>query len=316
MDKSSKGHIAKAHDHFFRMAMADKRVAREFFEVHLPEDLLNIVELDHLELQSGTYIDDMRKESIADTLFKTVINGHDAFLYLVVDHQSQPDELMPFRVLKYVCNIIDQHTKDKKSNRIPLILPLVVYHGTRPWTYSTNINALVDAPKELVEAYFLKPFILIDLNLIEDAVLKQRAWVGVMELTLKHIVARNMLPFIPDIIGLLKHIEQSNGKEFAEIVLIYILDRGELGNKKAFVDMVKSELAPEVGGKMTTIAEQFRDEGRQEGIQQGRQEGFRKAAMALIMLTKGASVAAVAKQTELTIDEIKALEKQVLPIDA
>src|SRR3990167_11148712 len=91
MDKSPKKHIAKAHDHFFRMAMSDKRVAREFFEMHLPENLRKIVDLNTLELQSGTYIDDMRKESIADMLYKTVIEGHEAYLYLVVDHQRSEE---------------------------------------------------------------------------------------------------------------------------------------------------------------------------------------------------------------------------------
>src|SRR3990167_3710668 len=106
-------------------------------------------------------------------LYKTVIEGHEAYLYLVVDHQSRPDELMPFRILKYVCNIIDQHINNTGSKRIPLILPLVVYHGKQPWLYSTDINDLVDAPKKLVETHFLKPFMLVDLNLIDDAVLKQ-----------------------------------------------------------------------------------------------------------------------------------------------
>src|SRR6185437_16267126 len=100
-----KKHIAKAHDHFFRMVMADKRVAQEFFATHLPENLKSVVDLNYLELQPSTYIDDMRSEAIADMLYRTTISGHEAFLYLVVDHQSQPDELMPFRVLKYICNI-------------------------------------------------------------------------------------------------------------------------------------------------------------------------------------------------------------------
>jgi predicted transposase/invertase (TIGR01784 family) len=192
----TKKHIAKPHDHFFRMMMSDKRVAREFFEAHLPKEVLQAIDLDQLELQSSSYIDDLRQESIADMLFKTRVAGHEAYIYLLVDHQSHPDELMPFRVLKYLCNVIDQHLKDTKSKRIPLILPLVVYHGKQPWHYSTDMGDLVDAPKEWVEAYFLKPFTLIDLNKIEDEELKQRSWAGVMELTLKHIFARDMLPCI------------------------------------------------------------------------------------------------------------------------
>jgi predicted transposase/invertase (TIGR01784 family) len=96
---TSDQHIPHAHDFFFKMAMSDKRIAREFFDAHLPEEIRKVVELEQLELEPTSYIDDMRKETIADMLFKAQIGGHDAYLYLIVDHQSSPDRLMPFRVL-------------------------------------------------------------------------------------------------------------------------------------------------------------------------------------------------------------------------
>jgi recombination-promoting nuclease RpnB len=258
-------YISKAHDHFFRMAMSDKRVAREFFIAHLPQDILSVIKLDHLELQTGTYIDDMRKEAIADMLFKTTIAECEGYIYLLTDHQSKPDALMPFRILKYTCNIIDQHLKGSKSKLIPLIVPFVVYHGKQPWNYSTDIHDLVDAPRNLTANYFLKPFHLIDLTQIKDEVIKQNIWSGVMELALKHIFARDMLIYAKEIVELLKHIEQVDGKSFAETVLIYILDRGELSNKDAFLDLVKTELTREVGEKIMTIAEQLKAEGKLEG---------------------------------------------------
>jgi predicted transposase/invertase (TIGR01784 family) len=300
-----KKHIAKAHDHFFRMAMSDTRVSREFFEAHLPNDLWNIVDLACLELQSGTYIDDMRQESIADMLFKTMMDGHEAYLYLVVDHQSRPDEMMPFRILKYICNIIAQHLKDTDSKRIPLIMPLVVYHGTSVWNYSTNINDLVDAPNNLVETYFLKPFTLIDLNRIDDAVLKEKTWLGVMELTLKHIFAKDMLPYVHDIIELLKRVENADGKNLAEIVLTYILDRSEMSSRDTFIDMVKTGLSPEVGDKIMTLREQFKAEGKIEG----KVEGIHLVAANL--LKQGSDVAFVAKVTNLSLDEVRHLKDQV-----
>jgi predicted transposase/invertase (TIGR01784 family) len=302
MDESSKKHITKAHDHFFRMSMSDKRVARDFFEAHLPEDLRKIIDFNHLDLQSGTYIDDMRQESIADMLYKTVINGHEAYLYLVVDHQSKPDELMPFRLLKYLCNIIDQHLKDTGSKRIPLILPLVVYHGQKPWHFSVDINDLVDAPKDLVKAYFLQPFTLIDLNRIDDVQIKKSTWAAVMELTLKYIFVKDMLPHVRDIIQVLKKLEQANSKTFAETVLIYILDRGEMSDKEAFMNLVKTQLLPEVGEKIMTIAEQLKAEGIEKGIHQ----------VAIKLLEQGCDVEFVAKATELDISEVNLLKEKII----
>jgi predicted transposase/invertase (TIGR01784 family) len=301
---SSTQHVTHAHDKFFKMAMSDKRVAREFFETHLPEELRHIVELDKLELEPSSYIDDMRQEAIADILFKTQISGHIAYLYLIVDHQSRPDVLMPFRILKYTCNIIDKHLKETKSKRIPLILPLVVYHGKTQWLYSTHINDLVDAPKELVEAYLLKPFFLVDLNVIEDAVLKERAWVGIMELTLKHIFARDIQPYLADITALMKMLG-AEGKTFTETVLIYILDKAEIKDKEAFFNLIKAELSEETGEKIMTIAEQLRIEGMQKGIEKGIEKGRQEIIGKL--LQAGMSIAEIAKLLNLPIDEVKQL---------
>lgn len=295
--------IEKAHDRFFKQAMAQKRVAREFFEKHLPADLLSITNLNKLELQPTSFIDDQRKESIADMLFKTDIQGHEAYLYILVDHQSTPDQLMPFRIFRYLYNIITKYLNEKKGKKIPLIYPLVVYHGTQPWRYSTDINSLVDAPPELVEAYFLKPFNLIDLNHIEDTVLKEKAWSGVMELTLKYILARDMQPYLKDIIDLLKQVERSDGKEFAKIVLTYILDRGELGNKDIFLNSVETELSSELGETIMTIAEQLKAEGIEKGLERGIEK--RNIEIAERLLSEKADPTFVARVTGLSLAKVK-----------
>ncbi|MCC2666263.1 MAG: hypothetical protein K0S63_179 [Gammaproteobacteria bacterium] len=314
-------HIKKAHDHFFRMAMSDQRVAREFFEAHLPAEIRSVADLNCLELQSGSYIDDMRQESIADMLFKTIIKEQEALLYLIVDHQSRPDKLMPFRILKYSCNIIDQHLKDTTNKSIPLIIPLVVYHGKKPWVFSTNINDLVDAPKELVEVYFLKPFKLIDLHRIEDAVIKKNTWAGVVELTLKHIFAKDILPYLYDIVGLLQVIKQCNAKNFIETVFTYIIDRGKISDNKVFFELVRETFSNETGEDIMTmtIAESLRAEGRAEGKAEGKVEGKAEGKaegreqeairVALDMLEEGFDKEIIARLTKLTKEKIDSLSE-------
>lgn len=298
--------IPHAYDMFFKTAMKDKRVAQEFFTAHLPQDFLSLIDLTQLELKSESYIDDLRKESITDLLFKTGMHGSDAYLYLIVDHQSRPDKLMPFRILKYTCNIIDQHLKETRSQRIPFVLPFVLYHGKQIWKHSTDIRDLVDAPKALVEDYFLKPFFLIDLNKIDDSTLKERVWLGVMELTLKHIFDRNIEPAIKDIIDLLKVVLTSGEQQFTEATLSYILDRGQIENKELFIEKVKAALPEEIGEKMATIAEKYWIEGVAEGVEK------EKVEIAKRLLRENTEPAFIARITGLSptqIQEIK--EKEV-----
>jgi predicted transposase/invertase (TIGR01784 family) len=170
MNKTKENKISNAHDQFFRTAMADKRVAHDFLTAWLPGELCLCIDFDQLEIQPRSHINDVRQESAVDVLFKTMIEGHEAYIYLLLEHQSTPDPLMPFRMLKYMCNIIDHHLKALGGKKIPLIYPLVIYHGKRKYPFSTNLNDLVDAPPSLIDRYFLKPFQLIDLGQIDDGV--------------------------------------------------------------------------------------------------------------------------------------------------
>jgi hypothetical protein len=70
----------------------------------------------------------------------------------------------------------------------------------------------MDAPKELVDKYFLKPFTLVDLTQIDDEQIKQKPWAGVMEFTLKHIFARDLLPYIMDIVRLLQELDHQGNR--------------------------------------------------------------------------------------------------------
>jgi recombination-promoting nuclease RpnB len=318
MKKKPQQTITNPHDQFFRTAMSDKRVAREFLQTHLPKELCKLIDFDELELQPRSFINDVRKETTVDLLYKTNIAGKEAYLYLLLEHQSKPDELMPFRVVKYTCNAIDTHLKEHKTTQIPLIYPIVIYHGERPYPYSTNINDLVDAPKELVERYFLKPFQLVDLGQIDDEELKQHAWAGVMEFALKHIFARDILPHLKNFTKALHQLDQADGRSFVEIVLQYLLERGELSDRDAFFTLIDTEISPEVGENIMSLAEQLRQEGKQEGKQEGlvegeqrgEQRGEQKGEMNLIikMLANGVEPAFIAKNTGFPLHKIKELQ--------
>lgn len=253
-----------AHDIFVRKAMADPRVAQEFMQAHLPTELLDKMDIHHLVLQPRSYINDLRQETIVDLLYQTTIAGYEAYLFLLIEHQSTPDPLMPFRMLKYTCNVMDEYLQTGTQKCLPFIYPLVIYHGQRAYPYSTDIKDLVDAPKDIVKRYFLQPFQLLDLGQIDDTILKQHTWTGVMEMALKHIYARDILPHLRDMMKLFRRLEQSGGRDFVEIVLEYMLSRGELSSKKEFFNLLNTELTPSTGGNLMTFAEQMREEGRQE----------------------------------------------------
>jgi predicted transposase/invertase (TIGR01784 family) len=211
---------------------------------------------------------------------------------------------MAFRLLKYVCNIIEQHLKTYGKNKIPLVYPTVIYHGKRKYPFSTDLADLVDAPKALVERFFLKPFQLIDLGQIDDEILKQHAWSGVMEFALKHIFARDILPYLTDIAQFLHQIDKAGGRDYIELVLQYLMERGELSSQDAFFKLINTEISHEVGERIMSLAEQLKLEGKFEGRLE------KEIEIAKRMLAEGSDVIFIEKVTGLSRDKIELLKKE------
>lgn len=64
----SSNRITHAHDAFVRTVLSDLRIASEFFKIHLPDEILKLIDLDNLVLQPRSYIDDVGKEAIVDVV--------------------------------------------------------------------------------------------------------------------------------------------------------------------------------------------------------------------------------------------------------
>ncbi len=304
MKKKSLNPTIHAHDKFVRTVMADPRVAREFFTHHLPEQIRQVIDLEKLDLQPRSHIDDVRKETTVDILYKTTVAGHEAYLYLLLEHQSTPDELMAFRILKYVCNVIANYLDTTGKKLIPFIYPIVIYHGETPYPFSTDIQDIVDAPRELVKQYFLKSFQLIDLGKISDKELKEHAWTGIMEFALKHIYARDIMPHLRDIAELMHKIYQSGGRDFVSIVLQYLLEKGEIKDRKGFFELINTEISPETGENIMTLAEQLRAEGITEGIIKG------KIQIAERLLSEKVEMAFIQRVTGLPLAKLEEIQKK------
>src|SRR5688500_8382134 len=87
--------IASPHDRFFKHALSDQRVARAFFDFHLPPTMRQVVDLDTLQLRKDSFIDQGLRLAVTDMLFTANVAGKTGYLYLLAEHQSSPDCWMP-----------------------------------------------------------------------------------------------------------------------------------------------------------------------------------------------------------------------------
>ena len=150
------------------------------------------------------------------------------------------------------------------------------------------------------------PFQLIDLSQIEDNVLSQHPWAGLMELLMKHINEQDTLHLLKKLLPLLQNIQNApHGIDYIEVFFHYWINTGDTLEPEKLIEALHAGLSEPTGEKTMTIAERLIE----KGILKGREEGIQ--AIAIKLLTEGTEPLFVAKITDLSIDEIKALQAQI-----
>jgi hypothetical protein len=94
------------HDALVRRTFSSVEYAAAEFRALLPARLVARTDFSTLELCSGSYVDDTLAASQSDLLFSVRISDKPALLYVLFEHQSSVDKLMPLRLLRYVVRIL------------------------------------------------------------------------------------------------------------------------------------------------------------------------------------------------------------------
>lgn len=306
------------HDRFTRSAMSNPKVAEEFFQQNLPEHIKKVIDFSSLRLQKDSFIDDKLKLQIADVLYSVNFNGKPGFLYILFEHASTPQPLLPFRMLKYITAIMDQHLNKMKANELPLVYPLILYNGQKPYPYSMDLFALFpQEERELAKETLTSPYHLVDLTQVSDEELQKFIWFGTMALALKHIQDPDILPFLQDIIVSVKELEKYGEESYIYSIVTYIAEAGNIPHQDDWAKTIQKleEQGQEKAMKLIRLVEQvivhrnpflaqkIIEIGIEQGIEKGRQE--EKIEIAKAMLLKGIDPELIANITELSKEDIK-----------
>lgn len=132
------------HDRLFHHVFSNPIHARGELETLLPVTISHRIDWTTLEALPTRVIDRRLAEFRSDVLFRANLGGHDVLLYLLLEHQSTADPMMPFRMLTYIVKIWEQYLHENPdARRLPAIVPMVVHHSQRGWTTPTQLRELI-----------------------------------------------------------------------------------------------------------------------------------------------------------------------------
>lgn len=194
--------IPSHHDALFKKFLGNIEVARDFLAIHLPPHLRERCDFATLAMESGSFIEDDLRAQCSDMLYSVQTPVGKGYLYLLLEHQSRPEKLMAFRLLKYAVATMQRHL-EQGNDTLPVVIPLLFYHGrTSPYPYTTRwLDCFADP--ELAESVYRQAFPLVDITAMPDNAILTHQRVALLELVMKHIRTRDMLELAEEIARLL-----------------------------------------------------------------------------------------------------------------
>lgn len=279
------------HDRFFRLVFSRPEHAAGELQMVLPAGLSARIDWASLQLIPGTFIDPQLSELRTDLLFSATMDSRDIRLYLLLEHQSTVDPRMPFRLLEYMVRIWAAYERSNPSaQRLPAILPCVVYANDAAWVAPVAFVDLLDIGPEALEHFrpYLPSFtfLLDELTPKRDEDLRQRAMTALGQLALHFLrLARPKADLTQDLQAwtqaLLAVLESPNGVEALGAVLRYVLEVSETPLEN--VHQFARSLGPRAEEAFMTGEQILLERGRAEGEAKGRAEGEAKGRAALLL---------------------------------
>ena len=269
--------LIKPHDRFFKAVLDEPKAALALFRERLPAVLAEQLADEPPKLVEGSFISPLLKELFSDRLYELALKGGGRlFVYCVVEHKSTPEPRVALQFLRYLVEVWE-HLARQTKGKLPQVVPLLVYHGEKPWSVEPLFQALVDQGALLGVKALDFEMAVVDLGAIDDEALSGDPTLRAGLLGLKYATheadqQRGLGAFLEALTATPSIISQA----LSYIIVAYRqVDRALLLEK---VRRVMPEYEEEMLSKAARewLAEgrdQGRQEGRQEGRAQGRQEG-------------------------------------------
>jgi len=298
--KKKEKKLAQPHARTFEYVFKEKETAASLLKEYLPVKIRNKLDFNSLKISNDTFLDKRLKDYFSDLLYEIKLKSSykAALIYILFEHKSREEWFTCLQLLKYLVRIWEQFLKqNKEAKYLPVIIPLVIYHGKPKWSISENFISLFEETTDLEQYIPDFSYNLYDISHMPDEDIQGTPLLKIFLTTFKYIYSPELRNKLWDIFKLFLELRDKTKKsEYLEVLLRYLFNSPGEFNKEELHEQVTSILE-EGGDIMQTIAQQFKEEGMEEKAKE----------TAKNLLEMGIDIDKIAKATGLKKEEVKKL---------
>jgi hypothetical protein len=312
-----------------KLLLENRRNVRDLFFL-TDDEIVSLIDFPRLKPVRGTFVARDYRHIESDLLLTAPYRPEGVsrrlWLYLLIEHQSEPDPLMPLRLHEYVIHVFKMQQrewlKDHRSVaglRFQPVLPLVFYTGTERWEPLGELVDLIEAGERFrAITPTMKP-LFVNLPALPQGRLQSRG--GFFGQVLRALRGRK-LP-LAEFGRLLEQVtaeleempaaERMRRQELLSYLHALVYNERATAEQPALLDHIEAaarteQLQRELAAMRQTGADFLRAEGRKEGEKRGAIRARREALLELLQGRFGEVPALVSAKVKGTrdIEQLKA----------
>ena len=321
------------------MLEPDEKVIREFNDRGMIwflesnanlKDLMKIVAEDIAEKLDFSMAVRLNRSFIPQDLYKQeadmlysipfLLEEGEVLIYLLLEHQTEPDAIMGFRFLSYLVDMWKEQVRiwhDRPKPRPPIsltpIVPILLYTGEDAWTRSIDLSSLMSLPRQLES--FIPQYELLRLNLrdlqTEDLLESKTAIASILHvLKFANAPIRELTIAIKQAVVSLENLppQQQEWRRAMHYILLLIRHKRRPAERSGLFEQVTDAVTErrrnEVIEMFQTDAQYLEEKGRVEGRVEGRFEGQTETTRKLFLSLLRHKFSPLPPNTEEKIEQL------------
>lgn len=150
-----------SYDEAYKYIFSSKRIACQLLHSFVNVPFVREITPENLQLVDKSFISDELLKREADLIYKVSHRGKSAYIYILMEFQSTPDKAIPVRMLNYITMFYDLLLRNSKTGKLPPVLPLLIYNGSKDWTVPLRLEELIEPliPERYIPRFEYYPII-------------------------------------------------------------------------------------------------------------------------------------------------------------
>jgi len=155
------------HDGSYKLLFGHKRMVEDLLRGFVREPWVDRLDFSTLEPYEGSYVTEELQRLEQDMVWRVKWRGEPTWLYvyLLLEFQSRVERFMAVRMLSYLSLLyldLVKHKQLTETDKLPPVLPLVLYNGERRWRAPRQVSELIETVPGLAVYQPSLEYLLID----------------------------------------------------------------------------------------------------------------------------------------------------------